>query len=168
MLRPLTSANINEPQPSTSANINEPQPSTSANINEPQPSTSANINEPQPSTSANINEPQPSTSKYHTQTDIIFENDKQIMIIQKGTFQRQKRFQLQDHLFNIKIKLKNEDEQLPFLKDILDFIEDGLLHMMHNIKPFYNAKDDNLAFLTLYQKPMVTGLNSGMFDLCSL
>ena len=98
----------------------------------------------------------------HQQTDIVFENDKLKLIVEKGTFQRQKRFRLQDHLFYMKVKVKNKNDPIPFLKDLFDFLQNGLLHVMQNIKNFYNSRDENLAFLTLYQQPMVTGLNSGI------
>ena len=46
-------------------------------------------------------------------------------------------------------------------KDILDFLHDGLLHLMSKIKKYYNEKDANICYLTLHQTPMVIGLNSG-------
>ena len=58
--------------------------------------------------------------------------------------------------------MKNKNDPIPFLKDLFDFLQNGLLHVMQNIKNFYNSRDENLAFLTLYQQPMVTGLNSGI------
>ena len=96
------------------------------------------------------------------QTDIVYENDKLKLIVEKGTFQRQKRFRLQDHLFYMKVQIKNEKDPIPFLKDLFEFLESALLHVMQNIKTFYNSRDENLAFLTLYQQPMITGLNSGV------
>lgn len=146
------------------------QPSTSTQNESPSemdilPSTSTEPTEE--SIGAQTNIPKEKQT-YDTQTDIVFENEKLVMLVQKGTFQRQKRFRLQDHLFHIKIKLKNENDSIPFLTDILDFIEQGLLHIMDNIKKFYNAEDANLAFLTLFQKPMVTGLNSGIINILCL
>ena len=44
------------------------------------------------------------------QTDIVYENDKLKLIVEKGTFQRQKRFRLQDHLFYMKVQIKNEKD----------------------------------------------------------
>jgi hypothetical protein len=179
-LRPIV-ATSSQSIPNTSQNLLLPEPSQSI------PSTSQNLLLPEPrqsipSSSQNVllppeedTEREQSTlpsqtisdktqnEKYKTQTDIIYENEKLIMIVQRGTFQRQKRFRLQDHLFHIKIKMKQEDEPIPFLKDLLDFIQEGLLHVMENIKKFYNEEDTNLAFLTLFQKPMITGLNSGIF-----
>jgi hypothetical protein len=104
----------------------------------------------------------PSTSKDVTkQTDIVFENDKFKLYVLKEAFLRQKKFNLQDHLFHIKIDLKNANDK-PYLKDILDFLEQGLFFIMDNIKKHYNENDANVCFLTLYQEPMVNGLNSGI------
>ena len=93
--------------------------------------------------------------------DILFENNELQLLIEKAAFQRQKRFRFQDHLFHVKIKLKEPKNTVPFLKDILDFLHDGLLHLMSKIKKYYNEKDNNICYLTLHQTPMVIGLNSG-------
>lgn len=127
---------------------------------EPQPSTSHQVISASPEPPID----QPSTSP----TEIVYENNKLLLLVEKGTFQRQKRFRLQDHLFHIKVKLKDPNQPIPFLKDILEFLDKGLLHLMENIKKFYDPNDANIAFLTIFQRPMLTGLNSGMFDLCSL
>jgi hypothetical protein len=104
----------------------------------------------------------PSTSTDVTrQTDIVFQNDKFKLYVQKEAFMRQKKFNLQDHLFHIKIVSKNVSDK-QYLKDILDFLEQGLLFIVDNIKKHYNEDDANVCFLTLYQQPMVNGLNSGI------
>jgi hypothetical protein len=94
-------------------------------------------------------------------SEIIFENDQFQFFLQRESFQRQKRFHLQDHLFHAKIKLKDESEA-PFLKDILDFLEEGLLHLINNLKINYKEEDANVCFLTLFQQPMINALNSGI------
>jgi hypothetical protein len=96
-----------------------------------------------------------------SQTDIVYENDQLQFLVEKGTLQRQKRFNLQDHLFYMKIRLKHDNEPIPLLKNILFFLEQGLLHVMNNLKKFYDKKDANICFLTLHQEPMLIGLNSG-------
>ena len=65
-------------------------------------------------------------------TDIVFENNDLQLIVEQAALQRQKRFRFQDHLFHVKIKLKDETKTVPFLKDILDFLQEGLLHLMQN------------------------------------
>ena len=130
--------------------------------------TSRPSQEPIPSTSKTTNPlSQPVARIPASQTDIIFETNELQMIIEKGAFQRQKRFRFQDHLFYVKIKLKNSNEPIPLLKDLLDFIHDGLIYLMDSIKTFYNEKDENICYLTLHQNPMVIGLNSGKI-ICSI
>ena len=144
--------------PSTSTNIQQlvplstlPQPVQETN----NPSTS----QPKLVTSESPNsEP---TSQNDLTKDILFENNELQLLIERAAFQRQKRFQFQDHLFHVKIKLKEPNNAVPFLKDILDFLHDGLLHLMSKIKKYYNEKDANICYLTLHQTPMVIGLNSG-------
>ena len=90
----------------------------------------------------------PSTSVQEipaSQTDIIFENKDLKMVVEKGAFQRQKRFRFQDHLFFVKIILKDNNETVPFLRDILEFIHFGLLHLMKTIKQFYKEEDENIC-----------------------
>lgn len=140
----------------------DPIPSTSSNVPSQQtehiPSTSSRLNVPLQTPMEDI---QSTSSNVSTQNDIVFENDQFVLFIEKEAFLRQKRFNLQDHLFHVKIKIKN-NTNIPFLKDILDFLEKGLLHVMSNIKKFYKEEDANICFLTLFQQPMVNALNSGM------
>lgn len=123
-----------------------------------QPSTSRNV---QPSTSRNVESDDQIITPLH-QTDIIYENNNLQMIVEQGAFKRQNRFRLQDHLFYLKINLKNSNNPVPLLKDILQFLEQALLYVMDKIKIFYNEKDANICFLTLHQNPMLIGLNSGL------
>jgi hypothetical protein len=111
--------------------------------------------------SENAEQQEGGQSVYKSPTDIVYENDKLELIVQKTAFQRQKRFRLMDHHFNIKLRLKNLNDSLPFLKDILDFLQEGLQHVFENLKSFYNEKDSNLGFITLFQEPMIVALNSG-------
>jgi hypothetical protein len=106
----------------------------------------------------------PNNNTLKSQTDIVFQNDKMELCVEKAAFQKQKRFRLLDHHFHIKIKLKNLNDSLPFLKDILDFLQQGLLHVFKELKSFYNEKDANLGFITLFQEPMIVALNSGILN----
>ena len=53
----------------------------------------------------------------------------------------------------------------PLLRDIFDFLEKAISFILSQVKNLYNANDHNIAFLTLYQKPMINGLNTGGFDI---
>jgi len=94
-------------------------------------------------------------------SDISFENQDYKLIIKKGYHKRQKNFRLEDHMFYFQIIPKDSKKHYPLLSDILDFLHAGFLHLLDSIKQFYNEKDKNIAYLTLYQQPMVSGLNTG-------
>ena len=95
---------------------------------------------------------------------IIFEDDNLQLIIEKGNHIKQKKFRLEDHIFYMKIKLKNNSDA-PLLRDILSFLETGFDYIISQIRTFYKSEDHNIAYLTLYQKPMINGLNTGGFDI---
>jgi len=72
---------------------------------------------------------------------------------------------LQDHQYHIKIALKNPQEAPPLLSNLLHLFQKGFQYILTNLQTFYNPSDHNVAFLTLYQEPMINGLNTGGFDL---
>jgi hypothetical protein len=138
--------------------------STLSNI-EPQPPALLNI-EPQPSTSSTV----PSTNNTnHSKSDldislpISYENDIFELILQKTNHIRQKKFNLEDHLFHMKIRLKNANAPPPLLRDVLDFLNIAFNQILTNVRQFYNPQDHNVAYLTLFQTPMINGLNTGNF-----
>ena len=97
--------------------------------------------------------------------DIVFRNDSMELYIERANHIRQTRFRLDDHMFHIKIKLINPNANPPYLRDILDFLERAFNYILTNIRGHYKTDDHNIAFLTLYQKPMINGLNTGGFDI---
>lgn len=97
-----------------------------------------------------------------TQSDIFYENEQLKLIVEKGYHKRQKTFRYEDHMFYIKIVPKETNKRLPLLSDILDFLHAGFLHLLDSIKQFYNQADNNIAYLTLFQEPMINGLNTGI------
>ncbi len=83
-----------------------------------------------------------------------------------GNHQRQRRFRLQDHLYYIKVVVKKSDNSLPpLLSDLLRLFEEGFTYILTNLSSFYNPNDHNIAFLTLFQEPMINALNTGGFVL---
>jgi hypothetical protein len=99
-----------------------------------------------------------------SKTQIVYENDSLQLTIEKSSFVRQKKFKLHDHLFHVKINLKDNSSP-PFLRDILNFLQIAFDRLLDSIRPLYDVNDHNIAFLTLYQKPMINGLNTGGFDI---
>ena len=97
-------------------------------------------------------------------SNIVYENENLRLIIEQTDHIKQKKFRLQDHMFHIKILLKDAQKS-PFLRDILQFLENAFEHILSKVRQFYRPEDHNIAFLTLYQEPMINGLNTGGFDL---
>lgn len=116
-------------------------------------------NEPIASTSNTVPPPQRVPKE---PSEIIYENNFLKLIVEKGSFKKQKLFRLQDHLFYFKIEQKRPHDSLPMLSDIFDFLHAALLHVLESIKSFYKQEDHNIAYLTLHQEPMVNGLNTGL------
>ena len=102
---------------------------------------------------------------FDTLPNIIFEDNNLQLIIEKGNHIKQRKFRLEDHLFYLKLKLKNPTLDAPYLRDILNFLEVGFDYIITQIRQFYQSDDHNIAFLTLYQQPMINGLNTGGFDI---
>ena len=57
-------------------------------------------------------------------SDLFYENDKLQMFIEKADDIKQIKFRLQDHLFHMKIQLKQGVEP-PLMRDILEFLQIG-------------------------------------------
>ena len=96
---------------------------------------------------------------------LVFENEHLKLYVERADFVKQTRFNLQDHLFHMKISLKNPNAPAPLLRDIFDFLEKAFNFILDQVKDLYDQRDHNIAFLTLFQKPMINGLNTGGFDL---
>ena len=148
------------------------QATTSSEQVEPSPLQTTITSDPIPSTSGTsvVREENPTSAT--TQPDllsnlsnIIFEDNNLQLIIEKGNHIKQKKFRLEDHLFYVRIQLKKPNSEVPFLQDILNFLEVGFDYIITQVQKFYNNEEHNVAFLTLYQQPMINGLNTGGFDI---
>ena len=113
------------------------------------------------------NQQLPSTlndSNWFEEETKIFENDDFTLVIQKQDHQRQKVFRLEDHLFVMRIKLKNHKKP-PFLSSIRDIIEHAMTVMVNDLKNHYNPNESNLIYVTIRQPGMLNALRSGGFNL---
>lgn len=146
----VSTESTSEAVPSTSKIISGSTTSTS----EPIPSTSNLL----PST-IGLGQKHP-LKKINYDEVKVFENDQLILYVKKSLHQRQKRFRLQDSLFLIKVQVKNETQK-PLLKDLVKVLEEAFTFILSNIRSFFDPEDHNFAYLTLYQEPMVNGLNTG-------
>lgn len=90
----------------------------------------------------------------------VFENKTLSIYVEKTIHRRLKRFKFLDNLFQIKIEV-NKSSSAPLLKDLLEIFQEVFEFVVNHIKTFFNENDHNVAYLTLYQEPMVNGLNTG-------
>lgn len=102
------------------------------------PSTSTDINRdslmPQevPSTSS---EPHVTTDSLFAEKTPLYENEHLIVFVVKDYLKRQKIFQLDDHLYTVKIKLK--DGHPPLLTSLLDVLRKVFEFIVKSIQNFY-------------------------------
>jgi len=89
----------------------------------------------------------------------VFENNEIEVFVKKSFHQRQKQFRLQDNLFHIKIKSKDASKQ-PLLFDLLDILDRVFSFILSHIQTFFDPNDINEVYVTLFQEPMLNGLNS--------
>lgn len=101
-------------------------------------------------------QPQSSTAE-----DLVFENTSLKLYVVKTSFKRQKNFRLQDHHFSLRISLKNGDSNFPKLTDILEFLYAGIHHIISELKSSYKSEEHNIIYLTLFQTPLLSALNTG-------
>lgn len=92
----------------------------------------------------------------------VFENKTLIVFVEKSIHRRLKRFKFLDNLFQIKIEIKKDSSQ-PLLKDLLEVFDEVFKFILNHIKTFFDESHHNTAYLTLFQNPMVNGINTGQF-----
>ena len=90
-------------------------------------------------------EPEQLQETYERPENIVYETEELQLIIEKGTHLRQIKFRLEDHMFHMKIKLKNNTKKHPMLRDILEFLEKGFNYILLHIRKFYNENEHNIA-----------------------
>ena len=94
-------------------------------------------------------------------TKIAFENNSLKLIVVKSQFKRQVNFKLDDHLYYLLIEPKKTSSIK--LMDILDFLHAAIIHILDAIKHIYKSEEHNVAYLTLHQEPLLSGLTTGNF-----
>ena len=86
-------------------------------------------------------------SSFFEEETKVFENDYFSVFIQKQDHQRQKVFRLEDHLYVMRVKLKNHRNP-PLLTSIRNIIEETMTIMVNDLKNHYNPEESNLIYIT--------------------
>jgi hypothetical protein len=85
------------------------------------------------------------------------------IFVQKVGFLGQKKFILDDHQFLVRADLLTDE--VPLLSSVLNILEEGLEHMLNNLRQFFKKEDHNLVYLTIYQSEMDSTMNSPAFEI---
>ena len=94
----------------------------------------------------------------------VFENKEIEVFVQKSLHKRLKTFKMQDSMFHVKVKIKNNSAP-PLIKDLLMVLDKAFNFILSNIRTFFKDDEENIVYMTLIQSPMVNGLNSAGFHL---
>lgn len=90
--------------------------------------------------------------------------DKFKLYIQKQDHKRQKRFNLEDHLYVMKVQLK-QGTNPPLLRDVVDLIYESMVTVIDDLKHHLSDTQQNLIYVTMKQPGMNNALRSGAFIL---
>lgn len=153
---------------------NEPRTTSDANNqNEPEQQSENEVQMETESENENQNENENDRNEVFYQFPIdshneikVFENDEISVYIKKSFHNRQVRFRLQDSMFNIKVRPK-QDSNKPLLFNLLEVFERAFTFILKHLQSFYSDQDINEMYLTLYQNNFLNGLNSPAVRLMS-
>ena len=98
-------------------------------------------------------EPEP-LAQWQDPNEISFENNLFRLIVRSSPVKRASKFKLEDRQFTIKVVPKTNQSDPPLMQ-ILQFLEDGITFILQHIKVFFNSNEHRIAYLTLFQEPMV-------------
>jgi hypothetical protein len=147
-------------KPSDSPIDASPSPISSA-PSSPQPGPSREINRPRTRQTTRL-ESNPDGNLFLQKTP-LYENDHIKVYVVKDYLKRQKVFKLDDHLYSVKVEVK--DGHPPLLTSLLDILRKAFEFMIKSLQKFYHANDKNIMYMTIYQDSMQSALNSGGFEL---
>ena len=89
-------------------------------------------------------------------TSISYQSENYRIVIRQEKHRRQKNFRLEDLLYTLKV-IPLHDE-LPYLLDIIPFLEEWFNVLLKKLKKFFSPHEHRIAYLTLYQAPMVNDI----------
>ena len=94
----------------------------------------------------------------------VFEDDTLVASVIKERYRRNAMFNLDDHLFIVRIKVK-KNKPPPLLREIVGILETIFTFMLDHLRTFYANEDRNVIYMTLYQKHLNPAMNSPAFEL---
>ncbi len=95
----------------------------------------------------------------------IYKDDEYIANIKAVSHKRRTQYSLSDHLFDVKIRPRNQDEK-PYLINLEEVIGKALVNILDQLKEAYDAKQNqNQIYITIIDKNILKGINTGNYSL---
>lgn len=101
----------------------------------------------------------------HEEIEKVYENDSIQLFVRRAYHRRLKNFKLQDIVYHVSVKVKQETSKTPLLIDLLDTLEKVIFYVLKEIQSFYTSSDHNEVYLSLLQEPLINSLNCNSVDL---
>jgi sulfur relay (sulfurtransferase) DsrC/TusE family protein len=79
----------------------------------------------------------------------VFKDNNVEMIVRRTTFARQKKFNIDDHHFQVNVKIRNEELDKPLLESMLGALGSALLEILVQLRHFYS---DHNRFIYVVSK----------------
>jgi len=107
-------------------------------------------------TDSNSNDSDGDTDSFQTINNVVFKSKDFKLQLRQDFHKRQKIFKLQDFLYTVKIIPLTKDYESTNLIDLLPFLQEGFTFIVKQLTKFFNSKEHRIAYLTLFQTPMVS------------
>ncbi len=95
----------------------------------------------------------------------IFEDSFAMFDVKRAVFKRNLRFGIDDHLYNLNITGRRR--QTPFVSNIAKGLKTALIRLLNGLKDLYDKNNYHQVFVTVIEKNITRGLNSGNYDLAT-
>ncbi len=95
----------------------------------------------------------------------IYEDQFAMFNIKRATFKRNLRFGVDDHLYNLNVTGRRR--QPPLVSNIAKGLKSALIRLLIDLKKMYDEKNHHQVFVTVIEKNITSGLNSGNYDLAT-
>ncbi len=85
--------------------------------------------------------------------------------VKRAAFKRNLRFGIDDHLYNLNIDGRRR--QPPLVSNVAKGLKIALIQLLNDLKHLYDKNNYHQVFVTVIEKNILRGLNSGNYDLAT-
>ncbi len=93
----------------------------------------------------------------------VFENDVFKLFVKSAEHKKSSKYNLSDHLYKVTVEEKTGEPAL--LLDIEEPLREALVKILDKLKTVYNKDNHHQVYLTIIEKNILNGLNSGNYAL---